>query len=342
MGRFKNQHDPFVLLAIADEVLRAADPEHPDRVSQRAYDATRVLVGHEDSPRADKLAARFKVGWEVFRDRVLHREHPAYALSMAGKQQVRRVLTRAEAVAAIKRVATYREATTLSVPKYEAGRIEIDRRALGRHKHGAHLIPLPQAHVITQRFKWPEVTREAGLDVATGAQAVLPRAAAVVAVVEHYGFRPRQADVEWFGKHHRIQMVMRVRSPHSESIAEAERHFADQGRWFPPAAPNAGRPADWQGLADGAPDLVALARAFPRKRTRADPWTIEEIRVVISRAFDALGPGERLTIERYKLLARGDGFPTAKTIIDRAKQSGTSFPELVRTEAAIRARRRAR
>lgn len=106
MGRFKNQHDPLVLLAIADEVLRAADPEHPERVSQRAYDTARALVGQEDSPRADKLAARFKVSWDVLRDRVLNHEHPAYALSMAGKQQVRRVLTRAEAVAAIKRVAT--------------------------------------------------------------------------------------------------------------------------------------------------------------------------------------------------------------------------------------------
>jgi hypothetical protein len=104
------------------------------------------------------------VGWPVFRDRVLHHDHPAYALSIAGKQQVRRVLTRAEAVSAIRRVAIYRSATTLSVPQYEEGRIEIDRRASGRHKHGAHLVPLPQAHVITQRFKWPEVTLAAGLE----------------------------------------------------------------------------------------------------------------------------------------------------------------------------------
>lgn len=100
MGRFQNQHEPLVLLAIAEEVLRAADPDRPDRVSQRAYDAARSLVGHEDSPRADKLAARFTVSWDVFRDRVPHHDHPAYALSMAGKQQVRRVLTRAEAIAA--------------------------------------------------------------------------------------------------------------------------------------------------------------------------------------------------------------------------------------------------
>jgi hypothetical protein len=176
----------------------------------------------------------------------------------------------------------------------------------------------------------------------SGAEPVFPRADAVVAFVERYGFRPRQADIDWFGRYHRIQLVMRVRSPHSAAVAEAERRFTDDGRWFPPVSRTGDRPTDWQSLADDAPELAALARMYPRKRTRADPWTIEELRVVIAQAFDALGPGERLTVERYKLLSRAEGFPTAKTVITRAKEGGTSFPEMVRAEAAIRARRRAR
>lgn len=132
MGRFTSAHDPLVLLAIMREVRVAADPDAPDQVSQRAYDAARVTLGHGDPPRADKLAARFGVSWPQLRERVLHADDPARAVALRGKRQDRRVLTRAEAVAAVRRVAAIER-----VERMEPEASEVARRAINAAPPGA-------------------------------------------------------------------------------------------------------------------------------------------------------------------------------------------------------------
>lgn len=57
MARFARTWDTGLLLAVMDEVLRAADADRPDRVTQAAYNATREQVGLGVTPRADKLVA---------------------------------------------------------------------------------------------------------------------------------------------------------------------------------------------------------------------------------------------------------------------------------------------
>lgn len=173
-----------------------------------------------------------------------------------------------------------------------------------------------------------------------GVVPLLPRAEAIIAFIEHYGFQPRQQHIDWFGKRHGIQLMARRKDPHAPALALVRARFHATGRWLPPLLPRGVEPiGGWHDLADGAPELVALARAYPRKRAPSEPWTITEIEAVIARAFDVLGPGERLTAQRYKQLPRADGYPSGFTIAKHAKAHGTSFGQMVRDEAARRAQR---
>lgn len=341
MGRFEPKHDPAVLIAIAREVLLAANPEHPEAVTQRAYDAARAAVGHAATPRADQLVSRFGVGWATLRDRILNHPDPAYALAVHSKQQVRRVLTRAESVAAIRRAAAWLGTTELSYAQYEQARQAIDAQAARRHGHGRHLVPLPTADLIRHKASFPELVAEAGLTVPGALRhAALPRADAVVVFLEHYGFVPTQLELDWFGRHHGIQLVHRFHRdlPQSVVVGLARERMQALGRWFPDRVPlRLARPDGWEQLADGAPALVALARQYPRQRAPGQGYTLEELRESIARAFDALPPGERLTAERYRAMSRAHGLPSMKTVAKVGKANGTSFSGLVRDEAARRA-----
>lgn len=337
MGRFESPHDPTVLLVIAREVLNAADPERPESVSQRRYDETRVAIGHGATPRADKLASRWRVSWATFREHALNASDPGQALAISGKQQVRRVLTRAEAVSAVARVAASLRVDRMQPHDYEVGRRALNARAAARHKHGAHLTPLPSGGNIARAFKWHEIAAEAGIVTSREARPVLARWQAVVAFVEHYGFQPRGEEVRWLGRHHGIQLVIHTAEPHRQAITTAQEHFNQLGRWFPPTRYGFKPPEGWESYGDDSEALAALAEQHPRQRTSKEGWTLDELRVVFSRAFDAIGPGERLTVERYRGLPKDDGFPSVKTIARCAKTHGLTFHGLANEEAARRA-----
>lgn len=338
LARFETQHDAGVLLVVIAQVLRAADPDAPERVSQRRYDEARGIAGHPGTPRADKLAVRFGIPWPVLRDRVLRAHNPAKAIADAAKRQHRRVLTQAAVIAAVRRVAARLDSSELSMAEYERERLLIDASVARSHTHGTSFRRMPGAEVIDRKFGFKNVVEAAGLVVPPPlAPPLLCRADAVAAFVEHYGFQPRKLDIEWFGRHHGIQLVLITKDPHTPAVEAAKRRFVDAGRWFPPEASIRARPEEWQHLGDGAPGLTRLALAHPRKRGRGEGYSLDEVRAAIAWAYDSMKPDQRLTADRYRDLNRRDGMPSVKTIYLVAKEHGTSFAQLVRDEAARRA-----
>ena len=63
MAPFTARWDPKLLLVVMRDVLSVADPERPERVTQRAYNVAREQAGHGGTPRAEKLAEQFGIPW---------------------------------------------------------------------------------------------------------------------------------------------------------------------------------------------------------------------------------------------------------------------------------------
>lgn len=337
MGQFQKQHDPLVLLAVAADVLRAADPRTPERVSQRRYDETREVVGHADTPRGHKLAERFEVSWATLRDRALHADDPAGALAISRKKQTRRVLTETAANAAIQRVATRLGTSEISQFSYERERRAMNEVMRRSHTHGAQLMPLPSFAAIDKRHGFKRLVEQAGLTTGNRTVPLLPRADAVVAFVEHYGFAPKVLEVNWMGAHYGIQFVALTKDPHAAAVEEARRRFEAAGRWFPPVARGTARPDSWKHLGDGSPELAALARAYPRKRHHGEAYTLDDAREIVRRAYDLMPPGTRLGAESYRALGRQPGMPNYRALRNAIRSAGLTFDEVVRDEAARRA-----
>lgn len=341
MARFESKHDDAVLLAVMKEVLCLADAERPDRVTQRAFDVARVAAGYEAQPRADRLAARFGLPWAELRARVLAEPDPAFVLerSRVGRSQSRRIVTRAECVEAVRRVAARRQVDAMTAAEYEETRLVMNAETARRHRHGRHVLPLPSAGQIQVKFSFADVAAAAGVQVPRlPGRTMLARADAVMAFIEHYGFQPRQSDLQWFGRHHGIQLVMAHKDPHRVAVAEARERFAAMGRWFPAVASVKARPEEWEHLGDDSPVLAALAAQHSRKRTAHEAYSPEEIRQAISTAYDAREPGQALTGARYRQLARKLGLPSLKTVYYAAADDTQTFRALVRAEEQRRAK----
>lgn len=126
--------------------------------------------------------------------------------------------------------------------------------------------------------------------------------------------------------------------PHSQAVAAARAQFEEMGRWFPALASAKDRPADWEQLGDDSEVLADLASRFPRRRTRQEGFSPEEIREAIAKAYDALAPGQRLTAAVYRQLTDELGLPSVKTIYQAAADDSQTFRSLVKAEEQRRAK----
>lgn len=335
LGQFTVKHRPELLLATMRDVLLAADSERPDRVTQRAYNAARSKAGHPDSPRADRIAARFGVPWATLCDRVAKHENPAYALAVASKQQVRRLLTLAEAAAALRTAAARRGTQDISPDAYERARQLINADIARRHLHAAHIAPLPSADTIRVSVRWENALAASGLDAAIiPRRHAMPRWQAVALFIEHYGFRPTINETRWFGRYHRIALADHMREPHGEAFSAAQASFAELGRWFPTKHPKI-KPDEWQASASSdLPAIAAAATAYPAVQRAG--YSLDEARAAVSRAFDLCDPDLRLTSDRYRALSAQHGLPGLTQINRVAAKHGMTFATIRADEAAAR------
>lgn len=155
--------------------------------------------------------------------------------------------------------------------------------------------------------------------------------------IEVFGFLPRKVDLEWMARAHGFQLTIDTAELLSVSVSRVRQRFADRGRWCPPTLPRGWQPPEWQARGEGSAVLADLAVRYPRKRHRGQGWTIEELRVAITTAYDAMPPGQRLTFYRYNDVRHEHGLPSMKTLYKVAGQHGLSFAQLVKDEAARRA-----
>ncbi|MTD42839.1 hypothetical protein GKE82_00590 [Conexibacter sp. W3-3-2] len=328
-----------MLLAVVAHVLRAAAPDAPETVTQRAYDAARASAGHSASPRADKLVASFGVSWPRLRAIALTSANPGHSVAQAARQHRRRVLTLPEAISAVRRAASALDADELTAASYEDARRALDERGRRRHRHGRHLTPMPSADVIHHAHGFARVVQAAGLRTPDTTYAPsLPRAEAVLVFLEAFGFLPRSNDLDWFGREYGIQLANKRAISHADSIEQARAAATSQGRWFPVDVPRGRRPTDWQTTPVDAARIEHLAAVYPRKRTAGQAFTLDDLRAGIAAAFDLVEPGERVTVSRYKALARVHGLPNYGTLHERAKEHETTFPKLAHEEAERRSR----
>jgi len=201
------------------------------------------------------------------------------------------------------------------------------------------VLPLPSAQQLIIKFSFADIAAAAGVTVPRQpGRTMITRTDAVVLFIEHYGFQPRQTDIQWFGRHHGIQLVMAHKDPHKPPVEAARQRFEALGRWFPPVASVRARPEEWEHLGDGSPVLAELATKHPRKRTVNEAYSPDEIRAAITTAYDALEPGQALTGARYRVLARKLGLPSIKTVYLAAADDSQAFRALVRAEERRRAK----
>lgn len=302
MSQFESRWDPLVLLQVVPRVLRAADPDRPDAVSQRAYNAAREIAGYPDSPRADKIAARFNVSWSRLTSVVIAEANPLRTLSKSDYSRAQRWRSDAEIASALRTAAGWLGTDHINAASYERARAAINAAGKRRHLHGRGFVPLPSAVVIGRRLPFADAVAAAGLR-ATPRQSTppMPRHEIVRLIVEHCGFVPRKADVEHFARHHDIRLAdQRTSPPHARVVTDVKAEFNRLGRWFPFIGRNA-TPDDAIARieADGEGARLAAER-YPSVRERG--YTLDEVRGSIAAAFDLLEPGQRLTPALYKRL----------------------------------------
>jgi hypothetical protein len=336
LGRFQPKWETHLLLIVVRDVLVAADPTHPDRVTQRAYNDARAIAGYADSPRADRLAKRFKVPWSALIARVMNDQNPAWTLSSASKERQRQVLTSAEVCSAITTVAARLGTSEISVADYEPTRQIINRELARRHLHGAHLTPLPSMGTIQKKMSFADAVQMAGLTMTPiHKRGLMPRAEAVRLFIEHYGFAPRVRDLRWFRARHGIQLVGQGSQSHLEILSEVRAQFVAEGRWWPERVPKAALPEGWQAAIPDSPDLQAARAAYPANKANA--YTLSDVVAGLHRAFELLPPGEKLVRDRYAAISKAHRLPQYASVLRVAAAHGTSYGQLVRQVSEERA-----
>jgi hypothetical protein len=332
---FEAKWDPLVLLAIVPVVLRTADPVHPEIVTCRAYNAAREPAGYAETPRADRLAARFGVSWSRFVTTVLTEEHPAAALAKSDYQRVRRRLTETQIVDALQTAAAWQGTEHISPAAYEEARLALDAIARRRHLHGRATEPLPAAAVIRTRWSFPEAAAAAGLTVTRREdRPTMPRHEVVRLFVASCGFVPRARHILKFTSHHRICLANKRDDPHAPAVDEARERALAAGEWFP--ADLGTVPADWrERLMQESEATREASQRYPAKHRGT--YTVDELRAAVEFAFDQLEPGERLTQERWQYITKVHQLPQGGAAWRAAKAAGITWSAMVREVAAERA-----
>ncbi len=327
MAQFTAKWDPKLLLAVMDDVLRVADADRPDRVTQRAYNAARQQAGYGATPRAEKLAARFGAPWSTLITALINEERPAWVLTQTD-QRTRITRSQAEVVFAVQAAARWLGTDHINQGSYERARREINRAVQRRHLHGRVFVSLPAVSTVRRRMPFSKAAAAAGLTISPRqVKPAMPREHLTALFVEHCGFSPTVVQLIRFASYHRIRLADIRDDPHAPGVAAAREAFRQAGRWYPPAVRRASPPDAAARIERSSRDIRRAGERFPA--TKKEGYTLDDLREALRAAFELMPPGESLTSISYLAASELHPHLPNRTMIRKAAaRLGTSWEEL--------------
>lgn len=334
MGRFAAKYSTSELLVVVRAVARRANPTHPEKATQKAFDAARSRAGYPDCPKAQHIAQRFNRSWGQSLELAFDPVGAIQSIDKKDETVERELLTRGEITNALKLVAEELEQDHLSRAKYDQER----NRILGEsergwaHGGGASQI-LPSSAAITQKMKtWEQALDLAGLTASPPERTeVYPNENALDDFIADYGWAPtrkmlvayqhrrglsvRDFDGDWT-PWVRQQLRSGLASRHGQVEIVQTKNKAPQG---------------WENQT-----ISPAPSGYARPRPRQVP--IEDIEADVRHALDLAGD-QNLTQDLYRTLVRHHGLIAFSTVQRAAKRErNQTWGEFVAVLVAERAK----
>lgn len=315
------------LLSAIRQVCGHVSPNNPAKVSQREFDRARSELEIK-CPRASDLVKRFGLPWRDLIEKANRESHAFRTLRQAEKGYEPARANRGTCVAAARLAADQLGQNTLLPREYEEQR----NRAIGETRGSTRERLEARWPVLSQiqGFGWEAVLTEAGLFKAP----VNPRwgidgTDLMELFLECRGYVTTMKGADRFAKSHGIAVSGATKTT-EEAFAELAARRSTENKWTPP------RPLIDRWAPDPTPETLALEEDLVRDTREEFPsrprnyWTDERILESLELAITKLGPGESLTQNTLRRLARENPglVPAPSTVTEYAKRAGTTLPKL--------------
>lgn len=225
-GRFVADGDLRTRYEQIADVLRAADPDHPERVSTRRFDAARALAGHPALARASAHSDWFGMSWDETREVALNSARdPVRTRASRHRSPPRPWSDRKGVVLALRRVAQALEQDHLAGTSYDEYR---------KNAHPATRELLPTSAQIVRLFgSWDNALAATGLlPEITPQPSGYPIVEATGLFVRTQGWLPARRDLEAFAADDRWAFPLQSPSqkPWAAWMDDFERWWVDELR----------------------------------------------------------------------------------------------------------------
>lgn len=298
MNRFARLFSDQELLAVLADVARHATPNRPDRVTQASYDAARAPAGHPGTPRAQRLAERFRRPWAEAVALALDPAHAVLSISAREASGPRKDMTRAEVKFALTSIAKRLGVSQLSIHDYDTERERLVREDEDHWRHSGRLRDvLPAGQTIVAHMKtWELALALAGLKLRRPERLpAYPPALALADFIADHGFAPtRRMLLDYQAR--RGMATADLAGPWQPWVRGQFVGGAARFRGVEPVVrPERDAPAGWR----DQPESPAVSGYELKRPARV---TAEECERDTLRALD-LANGQNLTQDVYQLLA---------------------------------------
>jgi len=319
-SRFTSKYDERGLVAVVREVAAHCQPDDPEGVSTRAFDAARAGAGHPDLPTAKQISSRLKRPW-------------AQVLRLAGKPDMnvalalsRRLGRRSETedpwmneelgVAGLRIVASRLQTETLRPSEYVAERNAIVAADGRRHRHGQDLRLPTEGQIVRIFGDWDAGLERAGLQPRPERPAKeqdakgVPIAEAIDRCIEKYDVLPTASEVELFARGEGFPLARE--RPYSRDLEAVGASRASRGLSTPDGYPPTKERPDYL-------NPVLQTAAKPGEQRMKNVWQDDEVVESMIRFLDWLDeyPGVRATEDRYRAFAHGRAGVASATTVGR-------------------------
>jgi hypothetical protein len=332
--------EPLVLLQMLREVAKAAQPEHPERISTRAWDRGRTLSDQfADAPAARRICEYLELGWtKLLELALLPAAGQRIALGHALNERQGNWLTPEYSDYVLRLVARRLNEPTLTPGRYRAerNRMLTADRCLA---HGGQLRIPTEDQIAALAGTWDQALAHAGLNArpAPGRQRPRQRPLTVIEALErcyeHYEAEPTSTELDAFAKANNLA-VARDRSRtwvsyieewkagrRAAGLSSPDGPPARHQRWDYTQNIGAARPGERRRKARTHDELVQwlvcyLAQLGPRQRSTErgyNDWAADQPGAPLSRAFDSHGDWSAMRA-------------TAQTRLRRLRRTGAGEP----------------